>query len=277
MGTMCSIYPRPIHIDPSKEYIDWKWIKKNADTGDILLFSTNYLSSRLIECAEGVDWSHVGMVVRHRHNSRLKSNKDKLYLWEAMPGNDGNEDVLKDDHHTSGVRLVCLQTRITNARRTNKMLYRKLGGVDPQRRVEINERMILWEKSEDGKPFTHDFFSMIKAVFYSSESKNKSYVAIENKEYFCSQLVARTFIHLGLIPSKLYKPAEFAPVDFAELYDEQQKLFSAMQECGCDLKQSKHIFPLLQQHHHSDDDDEEDATFSSSSSSSSLKFKEMSE
>lgn len=239
MGSCCSAISRPLTIDPDAEHVDWEWLKQNAETGDILLFSTKCLASLIIEWGESTDWSHVGMIVRHRfYANKIDPEKDKLYVWEAEPGSDGNKDALKGDQHQSGVRLVPLQRRIRYTPGCSGMLYKRLNGITESRKQEINKKMLNWEQSEDGKPFTSQFLTMVKAVTTNSEDLNESYSsAYTPSAYFCSQLVARTYIHLGLLPPSKFRPAEFAPVDFGDLYDSQRgKLFLGMRMCRCGLE-----------------------------------------
>jgi hypothetical protein len=241
-GTCCSVLSKPMQIDPHALCVTIDWLEDHANTGDILLFSTNYPTSRCIEWGENTDWSHVGMIVRNPHTHRL-------YVWESEPGSDGNKDVLRGDHHQSGVRLVSLSKRLNKTRSSINcagILYRRLFYDNTNNRLEaINRRMIKWEAHEDGKPFTKNFLDMVKSTCTSTEHINPSYDFYSPSSlptgYFCSQLIVRTYIYLRLVPTKTFRPAEFSPVDFADLYDYQGKLFLAMSSKKCWLERGNPV------------------------------------
>ena len=229
MGSALAAMSRPVQYSPDAKWVDWAWLQRHAQTADIVLFSTSHPTSLCIEWAEGSNWSHVGMIVRHQSNNRL-------YLWEAEPGEDGMVDQLLGDHHQKGVRLVALEQRLFGPKNCLGMLYRRIANIDAARRQHINATMLKWERAQDGKRFTNSFLTMIRSLtpFPNASDPDPS-------GYFCSQLIVRTFIELGLMPPS-YVPSNFSPFDFGEAYDAcTTPLFVALHQCKCSLEISNPI------------------------------------
>jgi hypothetical protein len=172
-------------------------------TGDLVLFNGKYEGSKFIELLEGSEWSHVGMVVR-------RSGFDGPLIWEATSLTN-LPDVLFHDQKP-GPKLVDLKERLMHYGDDLKhyenanFAYRKL-------EVERTESMLqaiegLFVKLH-GIP-DPGFWEMIWEVALGRIFHKR--VALDH--YFCSELVAETYLAMGLIddttPINAYMPVDFA-------------------------------------------------------------------
>ncbi len=177
----------------------------NMKTGDIILFDGPYGFSKVIEKLEDCDYSHVGMVVR-------LPEYDSPLLWEATSLTN-LEDVEYHDH-VAGPKLVVLEERLkTYAKELPephdppKFAYRKL---EVSRTPEMIDALHTLFKKEHGIPDPGEWkmiFEVIEGRYFNIPSK------LDN--FFCSELVAETYIKMNLLPSHIV-PNAYMPKDFSD-------------------------------------------------------------
>jgi hypothetical protein len=247
MGVCFSLCVRPpvLFANPkNRKTCTIKWLEENAQTGDILLFSTISITSEFIENIEGSDWSHVGMIIRktgqHKWNSH--GHTGDLFLWEAEPSADEDIDVISNKRDKVGVRLVSLHHRLQNPNIAS-MMYRQLVKrdgtfIDENSAYNINHNMNIWINSESRKTFVSEKACMIHSLFSSDPAiiPRSHY-----PEYFCSQLAICTLMNIGVLPkpeSSTEKntpginPIRTCPADFGDLYDDNNELSRNMKDQG---------------------------------------------
>jgi hypothetical protein len=176
-------------------------VRSSIQTGDIVLFHGLDLESEIIEFVELSMWSHVGIVVR------MPCIEYPL-LWESTPLHYLTDPLL---HKTkSGPRLVSLDDRLVVSQ--NKGLYNR-----------FLVRCLEVKRCKDMLNALSDFISEVHLMTFPKEwvvlrdflegRLLKSAPAIR-RSFYCSELVAETYIRMGLLPktppSNAYLPKDFA-------------------------------------------------------------------
>lgn len=181
-------------------------IKDELKTGDLILFHGMLLSSRVNELLTGSQWSHVGMVIRPV-DIGLSSSK-RLLLWES------NTLVnLKDvelDEAKIGPMLVDLEQRIITDikdRKDNKFQIR-YNTCDITNSMLEKLKLFIQKVHTDTFPKTEND---LRKELFDGRILNKK---VDNGDYFCSKLIADTYIHMGLLSTK-YPPNSYEPKDFS--------------------------------------------------------------
>ena len=173
-----------------KREISYSEIKSSLKTGDLMLFHGVELSSKIIEIIEWSYWSHVGMDVIPE-DIGLKG-KEPL-IFEATSSGDNIVDVINGEPKEGGVMLISLEERL-NVDISNQY--------DTHFKVKYINRALSDVELEKLKAFVykaHDrIFPNDKELFkYYLEGRHYNKQMLEN-EAFCSQLVAETFMEIGL-------------------------------------------------------------------------------
>lgn len=158
------------------------WDQRN--TGDVVLFCGMSKLSSVIKFFTGSQWSHVGVVYKR---------KDGVYILEANKNFGGFSGSAQD-----GVGITKVSERFKE--HTNPVLILSLSQelTDEQKRKFDD----FYQKSKN-KPFELTFFAS-----YIFPGKREQY-----DEFFCSELVAALYRHIGLLP-KSTRSASVAPSDF---------------------------------------------------------------
>lgn len=154
-------------------------------TGDLILFDGKRSKSKLIQYATGSNWSHCGILFKC-------PKTEKLWIWEVggLSRNAGyviqKKNSAKRDSH-----ITCFDTRIPNY--CGMVAVRRLKG-------DIIDQQKL-----------KSFMIHHLGIPYSLEIKKD---LLDRLCWHCSQLVAETYDHLGIIKlskkSFLYSPDYFA-------------------------------------------------------------------
>lgn len=168
----------------------WSELSKDLKTGDIILFHQSGLISRLIDFFTDAHFSHVGMVVRQSDSP----DTGQLRFWQSFEPEGG---VVLDDlpeFLTKYLRkykgtFVC---RHLNVERTPEM---------------VNALNAFMEKVK-GRPFP-SIWGML-----SHWLEGKLGIDSGEKSFFCSDLVAASYINMGVFPKKP-PPNFYAPKNFA--------------------------------------------------------------
>lgn len=165
------------------------------ETGDIFLFSGNYLVSEAIEFIIHNKWTHVSMVVKNPDFLMNTPKKDGLYLYESdgveLPDVDTGDKLL-------GVQLVDLQERINTYK--GCVCYRKLNW----NKTEDEKHSILktvynttFHKTYDWniinliEPMIYKKYWILDKLFYRNSRRTDA--------FFCSALMAYVYTQFGIM------------------------------------------------------------------------------
>jgi len=165
-------------------------------TGDIVLFGGKYDISKEIEWFEKSRWSHVGMVVRI-------PGIEAPVLWESTDL-DNLEDVEFHDR-ISGPKLVYLHDRIANY---NGSAY-AVRHLEVERTPQMTDPLFEFVFEAHGLPDPGAWKMLIE--FLEGRILKKC-AKLDN--YFCSELVAETYIKMGLLSNEI-PPNAYMPKDFS--------------------------------------------------------------
>lgn len=208
-------------LPPTSNPIPYTTIRPTLKTGDLVFLHGTSPAGVEIEKFEGLeDWppfSHVGMVVR---------DGDDLYLWDAPGGGYCYPDPYASDPANrmfnkpvhSGCRVAPLdsvlayyKTRVDD----NGLFFRQLGqAVTPAQfgalRIFINQ--------VDGQPFPSIGTDPDKgpvegllANYAAGQLRSSSLYG----SYFCAQLVAESYMRMGLLAMEDFPPNGYSPAAFA--------------------------------------------------------------
>ena len=181
--------------------IAWEDFAKTAETGDIILYSGKQVISELIQFAEGwSQWSHIGMIVRQA--AAEPGGEDRVLVWESTTA-DGEVDRISG-RRIGGVRLVdaghAIRSYIRsaeNAAVVARHLYidaSVLGReVDPAARLPDLRRFM---DQVANMPYERSAFEMVRALARGLQLVT---TARSEDSYFCSELVAQSYMTLGLL------------------------------------------------------------------------------
>lgn len=183
----------------------WSELSKDMQTGDVILFHQAGMISRLIDMVTDAHFSHVGMVVRLPD----KPAGEDLHFWQSFEPEGGVVlDALPAFLHT-------YQT--------------KYKGTFVLRKLKLERPPNLWEslpafmEKMKGRPFP-SIWGMVTHFF-----EGRLGIDSGQKSFFCSDLVADTFMDSGLLPKKP-PPNYYAPKNFAS----SKKLDLLMGACFSD-------------------------------------------
>lgn len=166
-------------------------------TGDLFFLKGKWKESRLIEMIEKSPWSHIAMVVR------LPEFQEPL-LWEATPLDD-LEDVIMHKHK-KGPQLTLLTQRLHAMQSISNFAFRKL---ETERTPEMNAALLRFIGDVHEAAFPDD------RTLLSEVLEGRANVKAPYDNFFCSELVAASYIAMGLLGDERV-PNSYWPVDFAE-------------------------------------------------------------
>jgi hypothetical protein len=183
--------------DPSIRYDD---IEPSLATGDILIFHGTSGVSVTIEGKTHSPFSHSAMVIRP------DPSKPPL-IWQAGP------DAITEDSFTNtmhgGAQLSALRENLIFM---SNPAFGDTGYVRQLRftRTPEFETVAMWAIAGlDGTPFP-----ALKEMLKEFQVGQK-HVAISDQTFFCSELVAHTFMLMGLLPFGPKPANAYAPGDYS--------------------------------------------------------------
>ncbi|CAD8077210.1 unnamed protein product [Paramecium sonneborni] len=173
------------------ERISAQQLEEEGDDGDIILFRGKDINCYVQRALTQDDFDHVGLLLKI---------ENELFIFEALP--------------SSGVALCRWST--FNLRKWysmyEKVVYRKL---QTNRSVDFKVKLSDFVKENLGKKYscTPSKLLIQKSIVVTEEhSKNEEY---KNRTYFCSELVAKCYKHLGYLP-KLISSTQYWPGSFSQ-------------------------------------------------------------
>lgn len=194
-----------------KQTVDFKALEPNIQTGDIILMHGLYASSHVVEFIEGSVWSHAAMAIR-AEDFGIKSD-ESLLLWESNEATKGVIDV-RYQIPKAGPQLVSLhdRMRINYELKDDSMFAVRHLHTEISAEMKVKFKKEVIDKYNDQYKFPPTWEEMLDPI--RGRSKNKK--RIDEFNIFCSELVALSYMNLGLL-STLHVENSYAPVDFAEL------------------------------------------------------------
>jgi|694.fasta_scaffold141778_2 hypothetical protein len=187
----------------------------NLETFDLVIMQGLLVTSKEAQTITNSNWSHVGMVVVAKDLQIQGIDPETRLYWEANTA-DTATDLLSNTIK-AGPQLVSLQDRIQHN------FWIKYDGAYMARKLMINRtpEMLNQLKSVidiakngtlpySGNDQTAELSNFLQGRFYN--------LASTAGQYACSQLVAFTYMQLGLLTTH-YVSNSYAPADFTEDVD----------------------------------------------------------
>ena len=188
------IYDRLAQTKRKGNFMLWSELSKDLQTGDIILFHQDGLISRLIDIFTDAHFSHVGMVVRQSENPET----EQLMFWQSF-------------EPEGGVVLDKLPDFLTEYLTKYKGTF-VCRHLNVERSPEMVEALNAFMTKVKGRPFP-SIWGML-----SHWLEGKLGIDSGEKSFFCSDLVADSYINMGVLPQKP-PPNFYAPKNFATSKD----------------------------------------------------------
>ena len=184
---------------PTLKRYDYKQIRSEIRSGDLLLCSGNYAFSKLIQKATGSCWSHVAFVLR-------LDSIDRVMVLESIEG--------------SGVRTVPLSEYVS---RFEGKPYGYEGRVAIARHKRFAARatdagmkkMAQFAVDRFARPYDEEEIARITARLVGGALGFKKSELQRNQEYICSEYAYECYRIIG-IDIKYDEAGFVAPADFAK-------------------------------------------------------------
>ncbi|HEU4965358.1 MAG TPA: hypothetical protein VFV52_16145 [Bacilli bacterium] len=180
--------------------VHYQDIVNTLQTGDLLLCHGLEVQSLRIQALEGSMWSHVGMIVK-------LPEFDEPLLWQSYP-----LDTIPDvELHKikAGPMLVPLHTQLVSAveeMHDSMFAIRHLNNVE--RTPEMMKAFLDFVNEAHKATFPTEMQMYLEAL------EGKLGIRAPYSNYFCSELVAETYMRLGLLPARpvanSYEPKDFS-------------------------------------------------------------------
>lgn len=203
--------------------VPYSQIRSTLNTGDLFFFYGTSAAGLLIEDLEGLKgwppYSHVGMVINDQGN---------LYFWDAPGAGDCFPDPYASDpnnriHDTPvhpGCRVAVLDDLLAYYASVVEQPF-TLRQLSAPPSAESFAALRLFIDRVDGFTFPHgpgpkwfQEFSGLMANYLAGQEG----MTVLHGTYFCAQLVADSYMHMGLLdvapyPANAYSPADFGRTD----------------------------------------------------------------
>lgn len=187
-----------------EETISYKTLIESCETGDILLYSTTYWYSKIIEYVSGSKYSHISIILKNPTylNPKLKG----VYVLESSLAEDINDINL--DKKINGVQIIPIEHVFDQYRNSNigNLYYRKLN---------VNRNSLFINNLKDtinnieGDKYDINILDWIKAAFDIQ-------IGDLHKEntFWCSAMVSYVYIKLNMldknIPWTIISPKKYS-------------------------------------------------------------------
>ena len=191
---------------PSARTAKYSTIRKNLDTGDLVLFSGKGNISQGIKFLTNSKYSHVGMVVK-------MPEWNKVVLYESTTLSDLAD--IESGKATKGVQMVFLSDRLRTY--DGDVAVRHLSGI--QRDENLKKALTDFRHKMRGRKYETSKIQLLKAAHDGWFGKNEE----DLSSLFCSELVAEAYQRMGLLSEKL-PSNEYTPADFSDERDHRLEL-----------------------------------------------------
>ncbi len=180
-------------IKREKEY---KVIRDDLRTADIVLFSGVGFVSNVIKLITNSKWTHVGMIIK-------LINPDIILLWQSTSLSKIKDFETKEIK--KGVQLVCLSEVVKDY--TGEIAIRHLDGAA---NGSMLFDLMLFRDEIKRRPYEQNAIELFKSAYDGLLGNN-----IEDlKSLFCSELIAEAYQRLLLLPENI-PSNEYTPADFS--------------------------------------------------------------
>lgn len=205
-----------MNLPQIEQAVPYTAIEPDLATGDLFLLQTSSTQGQWIARLERQyklpPYSHVGMVIK---------DEGRLLFWDAPGGGDCFPDPYTDDPdnsiHGSGPHPGCRVSELrdvlayyaTRVEDPRGFWVRHIGPPVSQEKFIALRTFI---NRVDGLPFPLELgYGALAMSFVAGQGG----VTLHFGTYFCSQLIADSYMHMGLLEMNARPPNAYAPAHFA--------------------------------------------------------------
>lgn len=200
MGTAYGVPKRHSHVDECD-------INREFKSGDLVLFcGASALVSKLVQFMQDpIPWTHVGFIVRDVETHILYLVQSTFHDAPSDYWNDSDGRVVSEGVPKSGVKITPLVEALREYRGKAIAFRRLLFPIETLVRAEERDlamqrfELRMWEafrefyKKHHHKPYEQNMLELARASFSTNSQSG-------DDSFFCSELVARFYQHVGLLP-----------------------------------------------------------------------------
>lgn len=192
----------------TKQKTSYEELKNDLRTGDIILMHGLYPSSHVIEGFEQSLWSHSAIIVL-ADDIDIDTGDEKILLWEANVSTPVEDIILKKAK--TGPMLVKLSERFKyniEHKDDSKFAIRHLYTEDRNSQMFDNFKKVIKQVHSATFPDTkHEMRDPVEGRIFGKQTNLET--------MFCSELVAYTYMKLGLLTT-IHPSNSYFPIDFSD-------------------------------------------------------------
>ena len=206
--------------------VPYSQIRSQLQTGDLLSFEGSQPLDYMINLLEFGVYSHIGMV--------LRDTQGNLWFWDAPGGGNTFPDPYMNNESHTGCRVANLDDLLAYYMQDMGIQTFTWRSLSTTTSIDY-DGLVGWIQSVDGSPFpgtgariSLELQLLIQKYFPSLSPANQdvtigllltyltgSVLLIPTSMYFfCAQLVAETYMQLGLLPTAPLPANGYAPANF---------------------------------------------------------------
>lgn len=192
-------------LDKQYLYTD---LAPELQTGDLILLAGAESGGALIKFFDGAQFSHSAIIIRSKCTS-------ELFLYEATPNHHNAVDV-RTGKVLHGVQVVPFRYKVFSGW-YSRVAVRRLVGITDEEREDIYQKLLLFRKQMEGKPYEKNYLELVLAAFNIDQDWLQSLPDYDNlNSLFCSEMVAAAYQKMGVLDDKA-SPSDFTPNDFSSV------------------------------------------------------------
>lgn len=191
----------------NKQTTAYHEVKSDLKTGDIILMHGLYPSSHVIQTFEGSLWSHSAIIVI-AEDIGIDTGSDNILLWESNVSTPVKDVIL--NKAKTGPMLVKLSERLKyniEHKDDSKFAIRYLNTERTKQMFDTFNNVIKEVHPATFPDTQHEMIDPMEGRFFRKQTGLNT--------IFCSELVAITYMKLGLL-STIHPVNSYFPVDFSD-------------------------------------------------------------
>lgn len=197
--------------------VNWEEYLDDAQTGDIILWSSSGLEAKLVRLMTNSYYSHVGIVLKL--SRPIREGESGVYLYHSpsskiggIPDQFSSPPVEKEGPQLNDLRSLLRKFKHEKSIEVRRLRYNE-SATHPWRSGVLDvdsDSTVAFAKKEHSKLYERDTVELFDAAYDGPGGLNKENL----KYYFCSELVAQVMKEADMLKTDLTSN-EFVPENFS--------------------------------------------------------------